>query len=562
MSALFSKLHPPRASATTFEQRNAAFMAGLPANWASALSLAGIDVTPDLAMTLSAWAGGVRMIGYDLGTCPWQVFKYDGDQDKARVRAGASAIGSGGIGSLVYLLRWQPNAIQTVTEYVASQVVQFFNRGIAYAEIAPGPSGFLEQLLPRHPDRTTPERLPSGRVRYRLTESNGQPRYLTQDEMHVVRDLSFDGGLSVTSRIQYGANSLGNALATQKSVGKFFKSGMSPAMLATYKGEPKGEDDETTLHKQISRYAAGSDNYAGLLLVPDYIDIKNLTIDPDKAQMMLAQEWGIREVARHLGMPASKLGIKDSIAYGSQVQDAVNYVIGTIRPLAVLFEQSAQRDLILAKDTYFTEFLLEALLRGDPEAQALFIDKMIRCFVMRPSEARRRLNLGPDPELDKIAATAFKPGQNTNNNGGQNPGDGAAARSSRVGMFAVLAMHDNAKHCLRRERAAVEKLAVKFADDPQGWSAGLREFYGEHASFLAEKMRLSHDIARGVAAQHGTEFEAKGMTILMGKAGEAWERFEADELTALALGDGNPRIIDGWFEGRAALPAPTEVITQ
>lgn len=562
MAALFERFHSgSRVRADAGADRRPDHGYFVPESWLSSLSHAGIQVTPDLAMTLSAFASGIRMKGYDLGTCPNQVFKYLDEGGKERVRTGVNLLGTGGIGNVAYMLRWQPNAIQTATEYMVGQVAQFHLRGKGYAEIAGGRDGAFEQLLPRHPDRVFPERLPFGRLRYKLIEFDGRPRYLNQDEMHVIRDLSLDGGFTSLSRVQYGANSFGNSLATQKAVGRFFKTGMAATMLATYKGDQKAEGDEDALHKSIARYAAGTDNYAGLMLVPDYIDIKNLSIEPEKAQMMLAQEWGVREAARSLDMPAYKLGLTGGVNYSLATQAAVDYVITCLRPLAVLIEQSQQRDLILAKSTYVTEILLEALFRGDPMAQAEYFERLVKIRAMRPSEVRERLNLNPDPALDRLSEGDFRPGSTGTADRGQNARAGHAGISARAVMKATLAVHDNAVRCLRRERAAVEKLALKHSNDPQAWQAGLRTFYSDHAQHVAQTMRISIEVARGVAAQHGSEFEAKGMTILDGKAGEAWERFEADELAALALADGNPQVIDGWFE-RPALPATDAVITQ
>lgn len=534
LSKLSTTVTPARLQANATQTMQNAFWAGEPIGWFDQIVASGMTVTPELALTLSAYYSGVTMIARDLATLPLQVFKYRDDGGKDRVRAGRSAIGTGGIGSLVYLLRWQPNGWQTATEFLVGMIAQYLLRSVAYAEIVgSGNGGFLEQLLPRHPDRVRPERLPSGRIRYRLTEADGSPRYLSQDEMFVVRDLSLDGGLTMTSRVQYGAQAIATGLAAEAAAGKFFRSGMTAAKVATYQGE-MDEEDEKDLHASITRFATGVENSFGLMLVPDNVTITNLGIEPEKAQMMLAREWTVREAARHLNMPGSKLGIKDAKGYNSQVQEAIDYVITCLRPIAVTFEQAVQRDLILAKDTYFTEFNLEALLRGDPDAQASFIEKLIKVRVMRPSEARLKLNMNPDPRLDELSEGDFRPGSTAATGGGQQAQRGLSARAQLRGM---MALRDQAARCVRRERMAVEKLAKKFAADVEGWQVGLRDFYGEHANFVADTMRLPATIARGYAAQHGSEFEAKGAVIIDGDAGDQWERYEADELAALALED-------------------------
>lgn len=531
-----STVSAPRMRASAGDYASG-FFSGAPMEWAGALSAAGITVTPDLAMTLSAMYSGVTTIGMDLATLPAQMFKTRDDGGKDRVRGYSSGAGAGGIGGLAYMLRWAPNDYQTATEFFLGMVAQYLLRNKAYAEIVSGPpNGFVQQLLPRHPDRVFAERLPSGRVRYRLTEADGTPRYVTQDEMFVVRDLAMDG-INGLSRVQYGANAIGSALATQRAAGSFFKKGMTASTVATYTGTMEDED-EAALHKSISRYAAGVENSFGLLLIPDDVKISNLSVDPNKAQMMLAQEWGVREVARLLHLPGHKLGIADSVSYNSQVQAALDYVISCLRPIAIAFEQAIQRDLILAKDTYFTEFKLEALMRGDFSTQAAYLDLMIRNRTIRPSEARLILNMNPDPALDKLSEGDFQPGRSSaGSSTTPSPQPAQSALSQRATLKAVQAVYDNARRCLRRERVAVEKLAKRHASDVEGWASGLREFYADQAVFVARDMRMPIAAARAYAGQHGSAFETQGIVLIEGDAGEQWERYEAEELAMLSLDD-------------------------
>lgn len=516
-----------RADGGSTNDYNTAFFAGedLPGSWVSSLSAAGVNVTPELAMTLAAYYCGVTTIAYDLATLPCQVFKTREDGGRDLVR-GSAFSGAGGIGGLAYKLRWQPNAFQSATEFFVGQIAQFLLRGVAYAEIVDGPTGFLEQLLPRHPDRVHPERLPNGNVRYKLTEANGQSRYRTQDEMHIVRDVSTDR-VSAISRVQYGANTIGAALAAERAASKFFKSGMTAAAIGTYKGGLMEDEEEQALHRSITRYASGVENTFGFLLVPDDVTISNLGIEPEKAQMMLAREWGAREVARHLRIPPHKLMIAGTQTYASQFQSAVDYVVGCLRPSAVLFEQDIQRDLVLAKDAYVVKFHLRELLQGDPAQMGEYIEKMIASRAMTPSEARMLfLDLNPDAKLDQLSESDNKPGQS------------ASPSKTRAELRPLLGLMATAVTCVRRERAAVTKLAQKHASDVAGWQAALREFYGDHAGFVAHAMGLPVTIARGYCAQHGSAFEAKGVIIIDGDAGTTWEREEAVELAGLALDHG------------------------
>ena len=368
-------------------------------------------------------------------------------------------------------------------------------------------------------------------MRYKLTEASGQPRYVTQEEMLVVRDLSFDGGLTSTSRIQYGAQAIGSALASQQAQAKFFKSGMTAATVATYTGDLEPAD-EAALHASISRYAAGTENSFGLMLIPDDVKISSLSPDPQKAMMIESQEEGVRNVARLLHLPGSKLGLKDSVAYASAVQAALDYIVSCLRPIAVTFEQAFKRDLIIQKEFYEVVFKLEAMMRGDFSAQSEYLEKFIRSRVMRPSEARLILEMNPDKDLDRLSEQDFRPGT-SGGTGGQPQRQEKQDSSARAQLKGTLALHDTAVRVLRRERHHVEALAKKHASDVEGWQAGLREFYAEHAGFVAREMRLDDETARAYAAQHGSQLEGNGIVIFT----DGFERAEADELCALALSE-------------------------
>ncbi len=536
-----TSLAAPARMRAGIQEYTQAFYGGapMPDQWLAAVAGSGMRVTPELAMTLSAMRCGVLTIAYDLATLPCQTYKYRSDGGKDRIRGSSAEWAAGGIGDLAYMLQWAPNNYQTATEYGAGQVLQFLMRGKAYAEIVDGAKGFLSELLPRHPDRVFPERLPSGNLRYRLVEGYGRPdRYVTQQEMHVVRDIASDP-LDSPSTIAYASDGIGTSLAAERAAGKFFQSGMTAAMLASYAGV-KDEEDEDALHKSISRFAGGVENTFGLMLVPDDIKITNLAVEPEKAQMMLAREWTVFEVARWLRISPRKLMVRGAASggYASAYQDAIDHVVNCIRPLAHVFEQAIQRDLILAKDTYFVKFNLQELLRGDPAQMGEYIEKLVRNRAMRPSEIRTiLLDLNPDEALDKLSEQDNQPGKSAS---GGTPANQPAQppTNARAQLKATLAVHDNAVRCLRRERVAVEKLGRKHASDVDGWKAGLREFYADHAVFVAQTMRLSLTIARGYAAQHGSRFEAAGLVLVDGEAGPAWEAYEADELAALSLMDG------------------------
>lgn len=502
----------------------------VPDGWVNSLTMAGIGFSPEMALMLSHVHCAVSSISDDFGTMTCQMFKDLGDDGHTRVK-----FNDPGIGMLAYRLRWQPNQIQSATAFWRTLCWQYLLRPAAYAEILyrPGSDSFIDQLIPRHPDRVEQQRLPSGRLRFKLTEADGSPRYVTQEEMFVVRNTSTDG-LNAISRIEYGAKALSTATALQDFTRNYFKKGATAALLGTYKGGSMGEEKESELHRSISRYLSGVENAGGLLLVEEDLDVKALGVEPEKAQLLGLKNLSGRDIARLFKLPPSWLGIEGTAAYNSQVQDAANYVNRCQMPIVVEFEQAIYIHLIVARD-FYAKFNLDYLVRGDLKARMEAYEIGIRSRVLRPSEARVREDLSPDPALDQLSESDHRPGSSGggNNNSPAQPAgtEPGAARRQTAGVRATLILHDNALRVLRREREAVTKLARKHSDDVEGWRAGLRDFYADHATFVGETMRLPSGTARAYAAQHGAALEASGVGLMDSQ----WERLEAEELVTLAL---------------------------
>jgi len=496
------------------------------------LSIHGANVPPELALTLPPVYCAVDTISSDFGTATCQMFEDLGDDGRRRVSYGAP-----GIGSLARQLRWQPNKWQTAKAFWSTLAWQYLLRPYACAELIyrPGSDAFIEQIVPRHPDRVQQEVLPRG-VRFKIKEPNGESRTVTQDEMFIVRNTSADG-LNALSRIHYGAQALTSALTMQSFTTNYFKKGVTASLVGTYKGGQKEDEDEAALHASISRYMSGVENAGGLLLIPEDIDIKALGVDAKNAELLGLKNLSGRDVARLFKMPPSWLGIENSASYASQVQDATNYKNRCQLPMAVEFEQAIQRDMILAFDRYFVKFNLDYLTRGDLLERMKAYEIGIRARVLRPSEARVREDMSPDEDLDRLSEQDHRPGTSDGTRNDTPTSPSARVPPHRAHLKGVLALHDNAVRCLRRERAALAKLATKHANDAAGWQSALKDFYADHAGFVAQTMRMAIGDARAYAAQHGSQFETHGMALIDGDAGPHWEREEAEELVALAISD-------------------------
>lgn len=486
-------------------------------------------VTPELAMTLTHVYSAVDIISSDFGVMTCQLFRDMGEEHgrakKSRVRSSDS-----GIGRVAYQLRWQPNAWQTAKAFWSTMAWQYLMRPFSFAEIVyrPGSDSWIDQLVPRHPDRIRQERLPSGRLRFKVTgEPDGKPRYITQDEAFIVRNTSTDG-LHALSRIGYGAQALAAGLALQEFTRNYFENGATAALIATYKGGRMEEPEEAALHARISRFINGSENAGGIFVTDEDLSVSNLGVEPEKAQLLGLKNISGRDVARLFKIPPSWLAIEGAQSYNSSVQDTQNYAQRCQTPIVVEFEQAIYTQLIVAQE-YFAKFNMDYITRATLKERMESYEIGIRARVIRPSEAREREDLEPDIELDELSALDHRAG--SQRDGADNKPKGQRRVPAAAAVRTMLYAQDNAQRILRREKGAVEKIAKKHADNVDGWQAELKAFYADHAGVIAETMRLPIDTARAVAARHGQTLADRGIVAMDAN----WEREETEALVTLAM---------------------------
>lgn len=519
-----------------------------PAGWAGAFSQAGIRVTPELAMTVSAVWFGTTFLSRNMGSLPCEMLRHTGPKAKqlAPEHPLASVVGL------------NPNITQDAFQYIEQGVGHLALRGNWYSKILAGPRGFADQLVPLHPDLVTPGRLPSGRLQYTIRNIKGQPPdILTQDEMFHVRGYSTDGVVGL-SMIAYGANSLGVAIAQETYTGRFFKQGVSAAVAVEHPGV-LGEVGGPNLRSSINAYLTGLENAGGVLILEEGAKLNKIGISPQDAQLLGMKDHSIREVARWFGLPSylfSDMGKPPT--YASSVQFAEDLARYTFRPLARRIEMAMRTQLILQPNLYSAEFNMAELLRGDIAARAAFYHMAILDGWMSRNEAREAENMNPedglddfweplnvrdasDPMLTSTSSAALQPASDDESDvaaharlGALEPSrlvagsvvSAAPAQNIRATMLALEA----AGRVVRKEIAAVAKGAKDHASDPDGWSSFLTTFYADHARFVAETLHLPLSLAREYSARQGLRLTATGVSVL-----EDFEATAGPELAILAL---------------------------
>lgn len=363
-----------------------------PQGYLGGLAAAGVRVTPERAMQLSAVYACVQIISKTIASLPLIVYKEraDGGKDRAPNHP------------LYEILHERPNSWQTSFEFIQMMQAQLLLRGNAYAQIVPGPRGAVDQLLPIHPDRVRVYRLsdPDGvlinRIQYEVSMPNsGKPMILTQEEMFHLRGLSSDGLVGRSVIQDYAFQTLGAAIAMQEYGSRFYANDASPSGVLT---TPNKLEDKvrTSVVKSWHEAHSGANAHKTALLEQD-LKFQPISITNRDAQLLESRRFTVSDIARIFGVPPHKIGDLDRATFSNIEQQNIEFATDTIRPWCVCWEQRIAHDLIVEdeQDDYDAEFVMQGLLRGDTLSRFEAYQIALQNKIMVPNEVRALENLNP-----------------------------------------------------------------------------------------------------------------------------------------------------------------------
>ncbi len=475
----------------------------------SAKTASGMRVSPDGALKIStAWACG-RLIAETVAMLPRIVYQRLDNGGKERA----------GNHPLYSLLHDQPNRRQTSFEFVDMLQMHALFRGNGYAKILPGPRGPVDRLIPIHPDRVTPEELDEETMRYQVVEKDGSTKIYNDDEIFHLRGLSLDGvnGVSV---VTYARESLGLTLAAKRFGAKYFGNYAKPGGVLKHPGN-LSEEAQERLRNQTEAMTNG-ENIHRTMILEEGMEWQQVTISPEDSQMLQTREFQAEDVCRWFRVPPHMVGLTSkATSWGTGIEElSRGFVTFVLMPWLVRWQQLISKDLIVASDKFFVEFLTDALLKGD-------IEKRYNAYAigrqwgwLATNEIRKFENMNPTDWGDDDQLTPL----NMQKSGADAaPAQGGQAHYRRL-------VQESAARVVRKEVAAMTRAARRAEGDPAAWEAAVKEFYADHAEFVAQAMQISLSLAQAYCHTQEALLLDRGISVVSN-----WETQRAGELAALVM---------------------------
>jgi len=447
----------------------------------------GLNITNSTALNCIPYFHGVRLISETVGQVP--LIEYRRLQPRGKERATNRR--------LYYLLHDEPNPEMDAMSFKSALEGQLIGWGNAFAEIQWNMDiGAPEALWPLNVakmkvgrDSKTKELL------YIYTLPDGTVSRIPAWRILHIPGFGFDGIIGYDT-VYMARETIATAMAIRQYGAAFFGNGANPGGVLEHPNKLSAPAQES-LRKSWNEMHQGLSNQHRIAILEEGMKYHQVGVPPDNAQWLESQKFTVVEIARLLNLPPHMMKDLDRATFSNIEHQGIEYVTYTMNPQFTRWQQTCNRKLLLPgeRSTYFTEFLVLALLRGDSAARAAYYRERFYLGSLSPNDIRELENENPidDPKADDYYIQANMTPMSMA--GQAQPGAAAAANS----QDAVRAMLCGAvRRIAEREKQNILRHAKS---NPEGLTVWLPEFYRDFRDFIVRQVEPALGDKAGEYAQ-------------------------------------------------------------
>lgn len=349
-------------------------------------TLAGVYVTPDTAVQVAAVWACLRFLSQTVAMLPWNVM--------------ASPTGRGAVVQTQHPVQWllhnRPNPEWSSFQLRETLVHWALRWGNGYAEIERDMGGRPKALWPVHPERVQVMRDPdTGALFYEVDNGSGGKAQISADDMFHLRGFG-EGPVGVSVMV-YAAQSIGWAHAIQLFGASFFGNGANISGVVTSKREFKPEP-LARLKAEFNKLYRGPRNANKTAFLDNEMEWKPVGVDPEKAQLVEANQFLIEEICRWFGVPPHKVAHLLRATFSNIEHQSIEVVQDAVLPWVRRLEDEADYKLFgQNRQGLFTKIELRGLLRADFKSQNEGLQIMRQAGVISADEWRELVDMNPMP---------------------------------------------------------------------------------------------------------------------------------------------------------------------
>lgn len=351
-------------------------------------SAAGVRVTPERAMALSAVFSCVRVLAESLGQLPVHLYEQRGrEKRKAEDHP------------LHDVLHFAPNKYQTAQEWREWVVACLALRGNAYCQIirtGPAARQRVVELLPLHPEAVTPRYdATAGAVVYRVSLAVGGAEVLPASDVLHVPLFTLDGFTGVNP-IQYAREAIGLGIGAEEFGAKMFANGAQPGGVLEVPGKLSDKAYKNLKESWEERHQGGENAHRPAIL-EEGMKWQSVGFAAADAQFLETRKFQQSQIAGMYRVPPHLIGDLDKATFSNIEHQSLEFVVRGLMPYITRIEQRVAFQLLSPEERrrFFAKFNVAGLLRGDMQARAAFYHSLVQDGALSPNEIRDLEDMNP-----------------------------------------------------------------------------------------------------------------------------------------------------------------------
>lgn len=522
---------------------------------------AGVRVNSSTAMYNVAVYACINILSRTVGSLPLNLYHRlpNGGKEKARKHPAYK------------LVRYMPNPEMTAMRYRSTGQGHLAACGNTYSYIdwnlSGRDAGYPKAIWPLRPDRVQVERT-NGVLKYTYVPGSDDRSGLGSFEiprgymMHIP-GFGYDGIMGY-SPITLAREAIGLGLATEQFGARFFGAGTHPGIIVEHPGVISKETFEN-LRKSLSETYSGLGQSHRLMLLQDGMKFNKVVIDPKDSQFLETRKFQINEICRLFLVPPHMIADLDRATFSNIEEQGIEFVVHTMRPWFVLWEEELGRCLLREDERgdYFFEFDVDALLRGNIEKRYTAYAQGKQWGWLSTNDIRGRENMNPvdggDLYMVPLNMIPAQDAGNTFDKTSPKEKNSMIYRKRLEGAFRGV-FADAAGRVIRKETKAIRQALKKLEGEPL--QAFLSDFYRDMPGYISRQMLpvfssysdailgMESELRGAALDEYKSEAGQHIRDLLASFAGDYIESSLGQIREAIAGGRGAERL-DQWEQERA-----------
>tara|TARA_R100000773_G_scaffold18445_1_gene16711 strand:- start:17630 stop:19516 length:1887 start_codon:yes stop_codon:yes gene_type:complete len=290
------------------------------------------------------------------------------------------------------IVRWQPNANQSSYDLRLWMMIDLLLRGNAVAQVLRDGTGNVRELYPLFANKIKYHIMPDGNLHYLYPDPEDEENELMLEQNEVLHIRLFaDGYLLSPSIINMGSDLLSGGKSAEAYTREFYENASVVSGVISYPDEMSEETFQRLKEDWGQRYS-GMGNRHRTPILEGGAKFSPMNLNHVESQMLESRKFTQQQIFALFKVPQHLGGNLDRATFSNIEHQNLAYVMHTLRPLAINFEQKLRMTLLseAEKDNYYFKHHFNDLLRGDVTARFNAYAQAVNSGIMSPNDVRRK----------------------------------------------------------------------------------------------------------------------------------------------------------------------------